>query len=57
MKKNKKFDSVEMKHKAAEKIQKKLSRMNTQQQIAFWKTQTDALRKQQQKKRKDFSIA
>ncbi len=44
---NKKFDCVEMKHKAAEKIQGKLAGFTIQEELKFWKKQTESLRKYQ----------
>jgi len=42
---NKDFDCVEMKHKAAEKIQKKIVGLSTEDELKFWKEQTESLRK------------
>jgi hypothetical protein len=46
---NKKFDCVEMKHRAARIIQKKLSKLTREEELEYWKTQTKALRKEQKK--------
>jgi len=45
---NKKFDCVKMKHKAAEKIQSKITGFSTKEELAFWNNQTKSLKKHQQ---------
>ena len=44
---NKQFDCVEMKHKAAQKIQTKLAGLSPKEELAFWNDQTDSLKKLQ----------
>lgn len=46
---NKKFDCVEMKHRAARAIQKELSKLTREEELEYWKAQTKELRKQQNK--------
>ncbi|MFH1194859.1 MAG: hypothetical protein V1720_04045 [bacterium] len=51
----KKFDCVEMKHKAARIIQTKISKMSLEEELEYWKEQTKkmtALQKKMIKKRK-----
>ena len=45
---SKEFDCVEMKHKAAEKVKAKIAGLSTKEELAFWKNQTESLRKRQQ---------
>ena len=45
--KNKKFDCIESKHKAAEILQNKLSKMTREQQLEYWQQRTEELRKLQ----------
>ena len=35
--KNKRFDCVEMKHKGAERVNKAIAGLSTEQQIAYWR--------------------
>lgn len=44
---NNKFDCVEMKHRAANIIQKKLSKLSRKEELEYWRVQTQELRKQQ----------
>lgn len=44
---NKEFDCVEMKHRAAEKIREKIAGFSTEEELKFWKKQTESLRKYQ----------
>jgi hypothetical protein len=46
---NKKFDCVEMKHRAARIIQRKLSKLTREEELEYWKTQTKALREEQKR--------
>lgn len=46
---NKKFDCVEMKHRAARIIQKRISKLSREEELEYWKTQTRELREQQRK--------
>lgn len=46
---NKKFDCVEMKHRAARIIQRKLSGLTREEELEYWKAQTKELREQQKK--------
>ncbi len=46
---NKKFDCVEMKHRAARIIQKRISKLSREEELKYWKTQTRELREQQRK--------
>lgn len=43
---SKKFDCVNMKHKAAKKIRKQLAGLSLNEELIFWQQKTDALRKQ-----------
>jgi len=47
--KNKGFDCVEMKHKAAQKVQARLARMTREEQLAYWDERTRDLLALQQK--------
>jgi len=49
MKKTKKFDCVEMKHKGAQRLLKKLSELTPEQELEFWQKRTEALLKTRQK--------
>ncbi len=42
---NKKFDCVEMKHKAAQKIRKETKDFSLEEELSFWNKQTNLLRK------------
>ena len=44
--KTKTFDCVEMKRRGAERVQKELAGLTPQQQLEYWRQQTDQLRKQ-----------
>lgn len=46
---NKNFDCVEMKHRGAEQILKKLSGLTPEEELEFWKKRTKALQRLQQK--------
>jgi len=46
---NKKFDCVEMKHRAARIIQKKISELTREEELEYWKAQTKELREQQKR--------
>lgn len=46
---NKKFDCVEMKHRAASIIQKKLSKLSGEEELEYWRVQTQELREQKRK--------
>jgi hypothetical protein len=39
----KSFDCVDMKHRGAEKVQAKLAGMSREQQLEYWRAQTDEL--------------
>lgn len=54
---NKDFDCVEMKHKAAEKIQEKIAGFSTEDELKFWKKQTESLRKFQRNMIKKDKVA
>lgn len=47
--KTKAFDCVEMKHRGAQRVQDLLKQMSLDEQLAFWKKETDALRALQDK--------
>lgn len=49
MKKNKTFDSVAMKRKAAERIERMLRGKTLSERLAFWKEQTEKLMKRKAK--------
>jgi hypothetical protein len=59
--KTKNFDCVEMKHLGAEKIREKIQGMTREQEAAFWKERSQALRKHQadvkQREKSDKSAA
>ena len=40
---NKSFDCVDMKHKAAVKVQARLAGMSREQQLEYWRVRTDEL--------------
>jgi hypothetical protein len=42
---NKTFDCVEMKHKGADKIRKKIAKLSTKEELQFWKEMTASLKK------------
>jgi hypothetical protein len=44
---SKKFDCVEMKHKASRIIQKKLSGLSREEELAYWKKQSKKLKEEQ----------
>ena len=46
---NKKFDCVEMKHRAARIIQKELSKLNREEELEYWKVQSRKLHEEQKK--------
>jgi hypothetical protein len=46
---NKKFDCVEMKHRAARIIQKRISKLSREEELEYWRAQTQELREQQRK--------
>jgi len=46
---NKKFDCVEMKHRAAQKIRTRIASFSAKEELAFWREQTESLKKQQRK--------
>jgi len=46
---NKEFDCVEMKHRAARIIQKKISKLSREEELEYWRVQTQELREQQRK--------
>ncbi|MCL5030382.1 MAG: hypothetical protein M1480_15330 [Bacteroidetes bacterium] len=46
---NKKFDCVEMKHRAARIIQKRISKLSREEELEYWRIQTRELREQQRK--------
>jgi len=46
---NKKIDCVEMKHRAARIIQKRLSKLSREEELEYWRVQTQELREQQRK--------
>ncbi len=46
---NKKFDCVEMKHRAARIIQKRTSKFTREEELEYWKSQTRELREQHKK--------
>jgi hypothetical protein len=41
---NRKFDCVEMKHKAAAKIQKETGKMSRKEELAFWKKKYEEMK-------------
>ena len=45
--KNKTFDCVRMKRNGAEKVQQQTTAMTPEQELAFWREQTDQLCKKQ----------
>ena len=49
------FDCVEMKHKAGVKISKKLSKMTSSQQLAYWQDRHQKLITLQEQTRKNAS--
>jgi len=44
---NKEFDCVEMKHRAAATIQKKMAGFTTEEGLAFWNNQTRSVKEYQ----------
>ena len=47
--KGKKFDCVEMMHRGAEQVQKKIRRMSKKQEITFWRDRSQKLGQQKSK--------
>lgn len=45
--KNKTFDCVEMKHRGAEQLKKKIDRLTVQQELAFWAERSGELKQRQ----------
>lgn len=45
--KTKTFDCVEMMHRGADKIMEEIKGMTREQQLAYWETETEELRKLQ----------
>jgi len=41
----KKFDCVEMKHRGADKVRRMVEGMTLEEQAAFWKERTEAMRR------------
>lgn len=41
---NKPFDCVDMKHRAGQKIQKKLVSLTIREEVEFWKSRTERLK-------------
>ncbi len=46
--KNKAFDCVELQHRGAALVQEQLKGLTPEEQLEFWRKQTEALRQQQQ---------
>jgi hypothetical protein len=42
---NKAFDCVEMKHKGADRIRKKIGKLSAEEELQFWKEMTASLKK------------
>lgn len=42
---NKAFDCVEMKHKGADRIRKKIGKLTAKEELKFWKEMTASLKK------------
>ncbi len=49
------FDCVESKHRAAEQIRKEIEGMTVEQELEYWKRQTDELRREQEAVKKAHS--
>jgi hypothetical protein len=49
--KTKTFDCVEMKRRGAELVQERLAGMTPEQELEFWRQQTEELRREQQRVR------
>lgn len=47
--KTKTFDCVEMKRRGAELVQQRLAGMTPEEQLEYWRQQTDELRREQQR--------
>lgn len=45
--KTKTFDCVEMKHRGAEQLKKKIDRLTVQQELAFWAERSSELKQRQ----------
>jgi len=56
MKENKNFDCVEMKHRAAEKLQQHLQGKTLHQQVSFWQQRTEELKMQKKNLSKKHSL-
>ena len=50
------FDSIEMKRKGAEKLQKKLSGLSLEEELKFWQESAKKLKKEQQQLRKQKRV-
>ena len=55
--KNKSFDCVEMKRKAAVKIYEKMKNMSREEQIAYWKERSEGFIKRHKEARKKLEAA
>ena len=45
---NKTFDCVEMKHRGAEKIRKKITKLSADEELRFWQEMTASLKKRKE---------
>jgi len=50
--KKKTFDCVEMKRRGAEKVRAQIENMTPQEELEFWRRQTDELRRRKQQSHK-----
>jgi len=53
--KTKTFDCVEMKHRGAEQIRKEIESMTLEQELEYWRRQTEELRREQEAVKKGRS--
>ena len=49
--KTKKFDCVEMMHRGAEEVRKRIGNMTREQELEYWREQTERLRRMKRKAR------
>lgn len=55
-KKTKTFDCVEMKRKGAERVMERIKGMTREEELAYWKKGTEALRKRQKELRREKDL-
>jgi len=54
--KTKAFDCVEMKRRGAEQVQQQIAGMDVQQELDFWRNQTEEIRRRQKEIREKLHL-